>query len=155
MGRLAVTFEDGSTGLCHTTDVALTEWRIHQWINEGIEIKLTKGTFSVGAESFKVTCARIGDSANMVAVGCTDGTVILFRCRSVTIKIKVLYRLSESFGVFGHPDKDKTPVPTPVRKLNLRDWGHGPEITGIPFSMHAKGLALSLRTCTRYLLEWR
>ena len=33
--RLAVTFEDGSTGLCHTTDASMKGLNVNQWINEG------------------------------------------------------------------------------------------------------------------------
>ena len=43
----------------------------------------------------------------------------------------VVLRLTEPFGIFGQSSEEySTPVPSPVRRLNLSDWGHGPDITG-------------------------
>ena len=163
--RLAVTFEDGSTGLCHTADASMKGLHVNQWINEGRLLSRNKQAqcchpcvFTSGAESYKVTCARIGDCANMVAVGCTDGTVILFRQTTIDclMDISAVLRLTETFGIFGQSsEENSTPVPSPVRRLNLSDWGHGPEITGntIHGSTHAtRGLAN--RSRSGHMLEW-
>eukprot|EP00210_Caulerpa_lentillifera_P000400 g390.t1 len=92
--KLTVTFEDGSTGFCNTENLTFGEFRINQWINP-------KPGDSV---QYKVTCARIGDQANLVAIGCTNGTVLL-------------YPLNQSNSEC-------------LRKLTLKDWGHGGEVTG-------------------------
>lgn len=92
--KLSITFEDGSTGFCNTDNLTIHELRITHWITPP----------SDGSVQYKVTCARIGDQANLLAVGCTDGTVLLFPLNQSNLEC--------------------------LRELTLKDWGHGSEITG-------------------------
>ncbi|GMH38535.1 hypothetical protein BSKO_06419 [Bryopsis sp. KO-2023] len=113
---LVLTFNDGSVALCMTAEwglAPLDEVMLRQWV--------CRGTNGGEDPDLLGTCARVGDAANLVAVGCRDGSVAMFRLSSFTRLASV-----------GPTPACTAPIPSlpPLRKIRLGDWGHSSDVTG-------------------------
>lgn len=134
---LLLTFEDGSVALCMTQlwglqpleDVVLRQW-------------VCRGRAGGGDFDSMATCAKLGDSAGLIAVGFKDGTVRTFRLSS----------FSRSLSIGAAPDTlDPIPPVPALKSMSLIDWGHSAQITGavkdIQWSRDCTAFAVGYSAC--------